>query len=367
MSNSPPSGGEKPTFSNALRFPKLLSGDDLPRVYMEWRGLKLFLPPQLEDVGEHETVPISRKWRTGRSVFLKMVHPREDTSCDFEVLRVSVGDEGAVAVLLIADGWPDAEQAKAFILVRVVDEEHVRTLDLGEFLRALQKINVPPFEENNFESYFGKIPDENSAEFRAIDQAAKSLSEEDLKLFCFYCEASIQSDDNFCAKCGKSLLAPDCPLCGELVSLARDRRIYYHAENGHYPWHYAWNERCQNCNHHFVSSQTVSSGHSLAFNPQKIEEFIRDGKTGKDPFEGTVDIEISSGESINSHCDYWDHCPTIRVSITRYAEANRESHGRLGLQESFSITKEEFEAIKKELDGPLSVLLSRQKWSRDTT
>lgn len=366
MPESPPPSGEKPTFSNALRFPKVLPKGNLPRVYIEWRGLNLASPPQLDDVGEHKTVPISRKWRVGQSVFLKLVHPHEDTSCDFEVLRVRNGDDGDVAVLLIANGWPNPEQANAFVIVRVVDEEHVRTLDMGEFLRALQNINVPPFEEDNFESYFGLISDENSAEVRAISQAARKL-EEGVELFCFYCEAAIKAEDNFCAKCGKSLIAPDCPFCHERVSPETDRRIYYHAENGHYPWHYTWNQRCQNCNHHFVSAQTVSSGHNLAFNKERIEAYLRDATPGADPFEGKVEIEIAAGESIYTNCDFWEHCPTIQVSITRQSTGNVESRGTLRLQESFTVTKEEFEAIKRELDGPLSVLLARKKFTRDTT
>ncbi len=356
------------SFSNALRFPKLLPEDNLPRVYIEWRGLKLANPLELEDVGEHKTVAITRKWVEGNGTFLKMVHPSANSSCDFEVLRVRSGDEGNIAVLKLADGWPERQQAESLILVRVMDEEHVRTLDLGEFLRALQSINLTPYEQKNFDRFFGSILGINSAEYRAIEQASKTLKKENPELFCFYCEAQIVPEDNSCTKCGKSLVAPKCPLCGELVSNAKDRRVFYDAENGHYPWHYTWDERCQNCHHHFSSALTVSSGHHLFFSHLNPDELLKAAKPGQDPFEGKVEIKITAGESVRTAFDDWDYRPTIHIEITRHVDGNNDSsQGALLKQASISLTEEEFEAIKNELEGPLSVLLERKKWSRDTT
>lgn len=355
------------TFSNALKFPKLLPSGNLPRVYIEWRGLKLANPPHLDDVGEQNTIPISRKWREGHAVFLKVIHPTEDRSCDFRVLRVRKGKEGNVAVLRIADGWPDAAESRSLVLVRVLDSEHLRTLDLGEFLRALEMINSPADMDENLEAILGSISDANSAEFRAIEQATKSLSQEERQLYCFHCEAEIKPADNFCSKCGVTLTAPPCPLCGEFVSAAKDRRIFYHAENGYYPWHYSWDERCQSCHHHFTSSLEVASGHHLGFSGVSIDDLIKAAEPGTDPFQAKVIIEISAGESIRSAFDDWDYRPTIHISISRKVAANMESKGSLSKQESFSLTKEEFEAIKRELEGPLAVLFERKPWRRDTT
>lgn len=355
------------TFSNALKFPRLLPEGQLPRVYIEWRGLKLANPPQLDDVGEHKAIPVSRKWREGNVVFVKAIHPEENRTCDFSVLRVRKGKEGNIAVLRIADGWPNAAESNALVLVRVVDGEKLHTLDIGEFLRALEMINTAPFRDENLEEIFGSIHDINSAEFRAIDQTTKSLVQEELPHYCFYCEAQIKPADNFCASCGNSLVAPKCPFCGELVSTTKDKRIFYHAENGHYPWHYTWDERCQHCHHHFSSTQTIASGHHLFFSGISPEELQKMAEAGADTYEGKVEIKITAGESIHTAFDDWDYRPTINIKITRQARANVESDGALLKEESISMTKEEFEAIKTQLEGPLAVLFQRKAWSRDTT
>ncbi len=88
----------------------------------------------------------------------------------------------------------------------------------------------------------------------------------------------------------------------------------------------------------------------------------------ENPWAGGSLIEISAGDSLNLNFDCWDLQPTVRVHVSRLSSANRESSQfDLAKNETIVMTVHEWKAVIEQLSGPLSILLERSGWNRDTT
>ena len=138
-------------------------------------------------------------------------------------------------------------------------------------------------------------------------------------------------------------------------------------ENGRYPWHKDWDGRCANCGFEFVAHLRILSGHHTFFNGDMGDLAERVRAEGEAAFAGHSRIEIRGGESVHMACDDWNYQPTIEVRIVRDTAANYGVDEGLAKEIRFEMTAEEWRAIAEQLQGPLSVLLQRQSWSRDTT
>jgi hypothetical protein len=158
------------------------------------------------------------------------------------------------------------------------------------------------------------------------------------------------------------------------VTDARDRRAYYKNENGRYAWHYAWDGRCKSCGYDFTARLRVTTGHLLFFEALKggidetIERLKSEGRDEEGLRFGESEVEIRGSESVYVMLDDWDYQPTIEVKIRRAVASNMNAPGGgLGKEERIVMTPEEARAVIEQLQGPLSILMERKKWSRDTT
>jgi hypothetical protein len=360
--------------SHMLAVPVQLEDPASQRVYIEWRGLALASPPTLEMVSPFTRVPIARRWTEIDEPFLKLIHPDKGTQVDYIVRWITKTSSACFALLELAPGWPSEGSPPYQTIVEVLDRDMLWTLTADEFSRALPvlqtDINIRGvWPKQEAEQVFGDMPDWLSPRFRAesvIDEEAREVR-------CFHCEEPIQDSFVACPYCGASRVAPCCPECGKPVTEARDKRAYYHSENGRYPWHYAWDGRCRNCGVEFASRLSIATGHLLFFEALKggiedtLEKLKREGRDAESLREGASEMEIRAGEGVYSMLDDWDYQPTIEVTIRRAVASNMNAPSGLSKEERIVLTTEEARALIEELQGRLRILMERKKWSRDTT
>jgi hypothetical protein len=186
---------------------------------------------------------------------------------------------------------------------------------------------------------------------------------------CFDCEKSLPDPDaRHCPHCGVNRTAPVCIHCESPVTSDKNVHAYHGHENGHYAWHHRWNGRCESCGHEFRASVRLRTGHGLFFHkaPALLKEWGLSLDAGD--YSGVSEVSIEGDESTTMHCDEWDHQPTIRVSVRRAVPSNAgPAGGGLAQEASIAMTPLEWRAVIDQLQGPLSVLMERQPWSRDTT
>jgi hypothetical protein len=164
------------------------------------------------------------------------------------------------------------------------------------------------------------------------------------------CEKPVGESDASCPHCGVSRLAPPCPHCGKPVSKALEMRAWLKEESGHYPWHARWDRRCASCGFEFARRLKLPSGHAHF------------GSTGE------AALAVEAGESAYSVFDFWDHLPTVTVSVRRASpRSDGKPLGDLPGEQQITLTPEEWRAVIDQLEGPLKPLLERRRWSRDTT
>ncbi len=361
--------------SHMLAVPVQLEDPASQRVYIEWRGLALASPPALEMVSPFTRVPIARRWMEQSEPLLKLVHPDKGTQVDYIVRWITKTSSACFALLELAQGWPGEQSAPYQTIVEVLDRDMLWTLTADEFSRALPvlqtDINIRGvWPKSESEEVFGEMADWLSPQFRA----ESAVKEEAREVRCFECEEPIQESFVACPYCGAARLAPPCPECGKPVTQARNKRAYYHSENGRYPWHYAWDGRCQNCGLEFAARVSLSTGHLLFFEALKggieetLEKLKREGRDAESLRVGESEMEIRAGESVYSMLDDWDYQPTIEVKIRRAVASNMSAtSGGLSREERMVMTPEEARALIEELQGRLRILMERKKWSRDTT
>lgn len=187
---------------------------------------------------------------------------------------------------------------------------------------------------------------------------------------CFDCEKPLPDvDADRCPHCGANRVAPACPECGRPVTDDKNVRAYLGHENGLYAWHHRWRGRCASCGHEFQASFNLRTGHRLHFQdgPALLKEWGLP-IDGRDAISGISEVSIRGSESTTMHCDEWDHQPTVEVTVRRAVAANMGPSGQgLACEARIAMTPDEWRAVIEQLQGPLSVLMQRQPWSKDTT
>ena len=190
------------------------------------------------------------------------------------------------------------------------------------------------------------------------------------EILCLQCAKQLQDSDDRCPHCGVNRVAPSCPQCGQPVTTARDKRVYYRHHNGGYPWHHQYHGTCAACGHSFTANLHLRTGHTIFFTEKREEALAAmksDEKTA-DPFASISDIAIRGSESVYMMCDDWNHQPTIEVVVKRAVAANSgKSDEGLAQEARVVLTPQEWSTIAAQLEGPLKVLMQRQPWSEDTT
>jgi hypothetical protein len=78
-------------------------------------------------------------------------------------------------------------------------------------------------------------------------------------------------------------------------------------------------------------------------------------------------LEIHGKESTSMALDAWDYQPTIEVRVRRAADGDSERGIGLTKEVTVTMTAEEWDAVYKQIHGPLRTLFQRRKWSRDAT
>jgi hypothetical protein len=332
-------------FTLELRFPVPLADPGRVRVYTEWRGIP-FVEPHLEALPAGRSVPVIEGFLEEGRPFLRLRHPDRHGHCDFRVLGLS-----PTRVLLeLAPGWPGGPGPP--VLVGRVDRETLVTLSPAE-----DPPETPPGPPSaaDLEALMGPFPERHSLAFRALQPPRPPL-----EVRCLDCDAPVKQEQAFCSRCGARLLAPPCLHCGQPVTRDRNLRAFYPEENGRYPWHVRWDGRCCACGHQYSARLKVRSGHYSFY------DLAREEPGATPPFSGHSEVEIRGDESVYTCYDEWDHRPTLEIRIRRRLPHNVGSSG-LQAEERLTLTAEEWQALRAELEGPLRLLLLRRPWSRDTT
>ena len=184
---------------------------------------------------------------------------------------------------------------------------------------------------------------------------------EELRL---HCSQPFQGEEK-CPHCGVSCAAPPCPRCGQPVSRTRN-----HRESSpclaEIAWNSHWGGACAHCGLNFESTLRLLTGHP-AWHARG------DGK-GQEEFQLETPmacesiLQIRGAESTSMALDDWDFQPTIEVRIKRaVADGGGKTGGGLDKEVVVTMTPEEWDAVFKQLHGPLRLLMQRRIWSRDTT
>lgn len=287
-----------------------------------------------------EKVKIRSRWVYQGIPKLRLIHPKENIADDFTIIGALKLDDGDY--LMLAERVT-LEQDQHLILVKVIDKHTLESVKAEVVIKYLGRIHSEVLEQTQgisktiIRALLGDLPEVTTEQ---------ELEEEIIKpttIRCFACDEQIEQVAKSCPYCEISRVAPDCPECGKSVTDWEDKKFLNPMSI--YTWNSAWDGRCKHCGLEFDTKVEVKTGHHW---------FDRGPSS---------EIKINPNESSTTvFLDYWQHLPTLEITVDRLVPG-----GKLAKEEKITLTIEEFEAIVKQLEAPLKILLKRKPWSEDTT
>lgn len=286
-----------------------------------------------------QKIKIKHRWIYQSVPKLRLQHPKEEIYEDFSIIGAVKQDDGEY-LMLAEQEVLDKDQYLVFI--KVLDKHTLQTIKPEMMVKSLGRIQSEVLESQGvsrtlLRSILGDIPEINS------EIELTPLEVKPILINCFSCNKEVGHTEAICPHCGVFRLAPNCPQCGKPVTDWEDKQ--YFGSLNVYVWNSGWDGRCKHCGLEFETTIDLKTGH----------HWFERGPSSE--------IKIAGNESSTTvFLDFWQHLPTIEISINRLVPG-----GRLAKEEKFTLTLEEFEAISKQLQGQLQVLLQRKPWSEDTT
>ncbi|MBI4852019.1 MAG: serine/threonine protein kinase [Acidobacteria bacterium] len=291
-------------------------------------------------IAPEQKIKIKSRWVYQSIPKLKLVHPKDNIVDEFIIIGALKLDDGDY--LMLAERAL-LEQDQHLILVKIVGKHTLETVTAEVIIKYLGRIQSEVLEQTQgisksiIRALLGDLPEvtsENELELEIV----KPIS-----IRCFACDGQIEHIAENCPYCKVERLAPNCPECDKPVADWKDKKFL--GSFSVYTWNSGWDGRCKHCGLEFESKFELKTGHHWADRGPSSE------------------IKISGNESSTTvFLDYWQHLPTIEISIDRVVPG-----GRLAKEEKITLTIEEFEAISKQLESCLNILLKRKTWSEDTT
>ncbi len=339
---------------------------DFGRVFVSWHDIQL-ASFNLEPLAEGAVTDVVEHWTDYGQRLLKVLS-QDGQEMIFELVFVFMAEKSIYGIIRLPKTWPSCDEEGVGTIVRIVGPTHLCTIGSDTVKRLCGYLDSGEstglYAIAKCEEVFGPFPPRTSTDVQ-MDKVRRKIAEE---TNCIHCEKPVGFEDNICPHCKANRTAPACPKCNQPVTDVRDAMQIFPDERGHYPWHCQWNYRCLHCNFEFATTIALATGHQTFFSRDENQQDWAEEMKKENPWAGGSLIEISAGDSLNLNFDCWDLQPTVRVHVSRLSSANRESSQfDLAKNETIVMTVHEWKAVIEQLSGPLSILLERSGWNRDTT